>query len=214
MKSFMQEYGLLVVAILVVAFLTGMVIIFNSNMSDNTDTAYNDLYDYSTESIDGVSVAGGDTDNNATEEVLGAGLYDADGNLIRTLTLEETGTGARGVAALLTHGAMKVILPNGVISIDGSAFYECTNLLTITIPNGVEHINGYAFAGCTNLSSITIPNSVLSIGDCAFADCTYLSSITIPDDVMLIKPGAFKNVPHIYYNGSATGAPWGAKAIN
>ena len=29
-----------------------------------------------------------------------------------------------------------------------------------------------------------------------------------------ITSNAFKDVEHIYYNGTATGSPWGAKAVN
>ena len=57
------------------------------------------------------------------------------------------------------------------------------------------------------------PDSVKEIGENAFAGCTALN-LTIPDSVKLIEYNAFKNVPHIEYHGTATGAPWGAKAIN
>ena len=65
------------------------------------------------------------------------------------------------------------VIPNGVIGIDDSAFYKCSNSLTsITIPNGVTSIGIGAFQECSSLTSITIPSSVKSIGDEAFQDCT------------------------------------------
>ena len=58
---------------------------------------------------------------------------------------------------------------------------EITNLV---IPNGVTSIGGGAFYSCSNLISITIPNSVTSIGNKAFFNCTSLKAVylnaTIP----------------------------------
>ena len=46
-----------------------------------------------------------------------------------------------------------------------------------SIPNGVTSIGGRAFEDCSNLTEITIPNSVTSIGDNAFNDCSNLQNI-------------------------------------
>ena len=82
-------------------------------------------------------------------------------------------------------------IPDGVESIDSSAFRGCTSLTSITIPNSVTNIGGWAFEDCTSLKSITIPNSVTSIGEDAFQKCTSLTSITLPDSVTEIVWGAF-----------------------
>ena len=111
-------------------------------------------------------------------------------------------------------GLTSVIIPNSVTSIGEDAFFECTGLISVTIPNSVTSITTYAFAGCTSLRSVTIPDSVTSIDWGAFAGCTGLTSVTIPNSVTSIGSIAFDDVPHIYYNGTATGAPWGANSIN
>ena len=82
------------------------------------------------------------------------------------------------------------------------------------ITYAVTHIGYRAFLYCTSLTSVTIPNSVESIGEEAFYDCTGLTSITIPNSVESIDYYAFGNVPNIVYSGTATGSPWGAKAVN
>lgn len=41
-----------------------------------------------------------------------------------------------------------VIIPDGVTSIDNSAFYECTSITSITIPDSVTSIGDYAFKLC------------------------------------------------------------------
>ena len=64
-----------------------------------------------------------------------------------------------------------------VTSIGEQAFWDCSDLTSITIPNSVTTIGGSAFYGCSGLSSITIPNSVTSIGKEAFWDCSGLTVV-------------------------------------
>ncbi len=59
-------------------------------------------------------------------------------------------------------------IARGTVSISPEAFYQRSNLTSVTIPNSVTTIGDYAFCGCTNLTSITVPNSVTSIGFAAF----------------------------------------------
>ena len=66
-----------------------------------------------------------------------------------------------------------LVIVNGIL-IDGTT---CTG--DYIIPNGVTSIGGYAFYNCKSLTSIIIPNSVTSIGESAFFNCESLSSITI-----------------------------------
>ena len=46
-----------------------------------------------------------------------------------------------------------------------------------TIPNGIKTIAGGAFYNCSALTSVTIPNSVISIGNEVFYNCTSLINI-------------------------------------
>ncbi|HIV01279.1 MAG TPA: leucine-rich repeat domain-containing protein [Candidatus Caccopulliclostridium gallistercoris] len=87
-----------------------------------------------------------------------------------------------------------IIIQNGIINIEGYAFYKCYTLTSITIPNSIISIGEYAFE-YTNLSTITFEeNSTLtSIGLCAFQNCNNLTSITIPSGV--------KDINHYAFNG-------------
>ena len=67
-----------------------------------------------------------------------------------------------------------------VTRIGERAFFENTNLTSVTIPGGVTTIEAGAFDYCTGLTSVTIPNGVTTIGYSAFRYCTGLTSVSIP----------------------------------
>lgn len=72
-----------------------------------------------------------------------------------------------------------VVVEEGVTTVGGSSFKDCTSLTTVTIADGVQYIETAAFNGCTALSEITIPESVTYIKAGAFKDCNALTSVTI-----------------------------------
>jgi hypothetical protein len=51
----------------------------------------------------------------------------------------------------------QIIIPEGVLSIDGFAFLNCTGLATINLPSTITAIVNGAFDGCTNLLTINVP---------------------------------------------------------
>ena len=79
-----------------------------------------------------------------------------------------------------------------VTNIGDRAFYECSELTSVTIPDGVKSIGEYAFYRCGTLTSVILPGSVTSIGNSAFAYCSKLESITIPDSMTSIGGHAFE----------------------
>ena len=85
----------------------------------------------------------------------------------------------------------KVVIEDGVTSIGGHAFYECTNLTSVTIPDTVTRLGVESFFGCSKLTSVTIPDSVTNIAWYEFGNCTSLTSVTIPASVRVIGLGAF-----------------------
>lgn len=74
------------------------------------------------------------------------------------------------------------VIPDGVASIERSAFDGCAWLASVIMPDSVNRIGWAAFSGCSGLSSITIPGSVTSIEGWAFYSCTGLASVTFGED--------------------------------
>jgi hypothetical protein len=107
-----------------------------------------------------------------------------------------------------------VIIPQGIISIEESAFYENT-FKDIFLPDSVITIGKDAFykfwrGKNNNEFSITIPNSVRTIGGGAFLG-HFITKITIPSNVELQKPYTGRNVfeaefdTYYNYNGKRAG---------
>ena len=82
-------------------------------------------------------------------------------------------------------------IPASVLSIGNSAFFDCTELRSVTIPESVTYIDSSAFSCCEGLTEVTIPASVISIGESAFKCCTGLTSLTISEGVTAIGDEAF-----------------------
>lgn len=71
------------------------------------------------------------------------------------------------------------------------------------IPDGVKSICGKAFEECSGITNVSIPDSVAYIGWGAFRNCTGLESLTVPAGITQIESEAFENVSKVIYDGSA-----------
>ena len=144
------------------------------------------------------------------------GFYSADGSLIKAMTKKDVEV-SYGVAPSSDHpeikNATKFVWPEGVTKVGNCVFMGCTGLTSVTIPSTVTSIKVEAFRDCTSLNSLTIPNTVTNIWHDAFTGCTSLNPLTVPNTVTTISANAFKDVPKVIYNGTATGSPWGALAV-
>lgn len=83
----------------------------------------------------------------------------------------------------------KLVLPSTAQSLGTAAFYNNTDMASITIGASKIKISSYVFAGCTSLISIDINAAVIS--DHAFYGCTSLKNVTLGKDVAEIGEFAF-----------------------
>jgi hypothetical protein len=69
-----------------------------------------------------------------------------------------------------------LVIPNGVTSIEGFAFYGCSSLTSVTIPNSVKTIAYEAFSHCSKIKSLTIGSGMRTIR-AAFSYCFNLTDV-------------------------------------
>ncbi len=86
-----------------------------------------------------------------------------------------------------------VSLPTTLETMGASVFMDCTSLTSVTIPDGVTFISGDFFWGCTSLKSVTLPDSLWETGGCTFMDCTSLTSVRLPATLLSISWQMFKD---------------------
>jgi hypothetical protein len=107
----------------------------------------------------------------------------------------------------------KVIIPEGVTSIEAGTFSQCKNLSHVELPESLKTIEDNAFFDCEKLKSITLPKelkkigencfyqtsitniklpiSLQKIGSSAFSNCEQLNAITIPEKVTVLEEELF-----------------------
>lgn len=90
------------------------------------------------------------------------------------------------------HTVRKMSIPSSVTKIGDYAFYNCTNLSSLTLPSGVKEIGFSAFQGCKSLTSVTIPSGVKYISSFTFYECESLRFINLPSDLKYIGEEAFE----------------------
>lgn len=75
-----------------------------------------------------------------------------------------------------------VQVESGVTSIGTYAFWNCSQLESVSLPNTLTKIEAYAFSDCDRLNQITIPASVTSVGGWAFLGCVNLAHIGVAEE--------------------------------
>ncbi|MDR0302246.1 MAG: leucine-rich repeat protein, partial [Treponema sp.] len=121
-------------------------------------------------------------------------LYALNANSTKYVSLDLSDSTVTSIGSLAFYNCTNLIsitIGDNVTSIEEYAFQNSSSLASVTIGNNVTSIGGFAFEECTGLTSITIPNSVTSIGDGAFYNCTSLTNVMIPNSVTTIEQEAF-----------------------
>lgn len=90
-----------------------------------------------------------------------------------------------------------VTIEEGITGINKFAFCNCKNIESVSLPDTIEYIEYCAFRNCYKLEEINIPNGMNSIGEYAFDTCTALYDIEIPSTVTFIDVTAFGNCSNL-----------------
>jgi hypothetical protein len=106
-----------------------------------------------------------------------------------------------------------VTIPAGVTRIGHGAFAFCGSLTSATMPDSVTNFGAFTFFACSNLTTANISTNVTSIGASAFDSCTGLTNVNIPSGVINISGSAFQNcagLTGVMIPGSVTNIGCGA----
>ena len=91
-----------------------------------------------------------------------------------------------------------------VTVIGKKAFFNKSDVTSVTLGKNITTIGDFAFANCSYLTSVTLPESLTSIGASAFASCrTLAGDLVIPNGVEVISEKAFS------YCGQLTSVDFG-----
>ena len=93
----------------------------------------------------------------------------------------------------------QVVIPEGVITVQRMAFWNCTSLQVVSIPNSVAEIDGLSFMGCYSLRSLTVKkdNTRFAYEDGCLIDkesktlVVATTEAAIPDDGSVTSIGDF-----------------------
>jgi len=134
----------------------------------------------------------------------GPAFYDCDSLVIATTPYTNDG----GNIFSSCNNLRTIIVPEGVTTIKGGAFYQLTTMTKITLPSTLTSIGTQAFYNCSSLDSITIPEGVISIGDGAFWECNKMKSVSLPKSLNVIQSTGFaycRSLTSIVLPENATG---------
>jgi hypothetical protein len=136
------------------------------------------------------------TSNGTVEVTYGDNAYTGDIEIPAKITDPETNTEYTvttiGDKAFFQCTELtSITLPESITSIGDRAFAFCYYLKSINFPNGLTTIADRAFYKCYSLTDVTIPEAVTKIGTYAFADCVGFVHVTIPESVKELGSYAF-----------------------
>ena len=91
------------------------------------------------------------------------------------------------------RNARKVILSEGITSIDDYAFNRCQNLEQLVLPTSLQTIGAYAFYYCDSLEQLALPAGLRTIDAHTFEKCRNLVDVTFPDSLQTLGQDCFKD---------------------
>lgn len=93
----------------------------------------------------------------------------------------------------------EIVLPDSLIKICSSAFFDFKNLQKISIPDSVTEIGKETFKNCANLKHISLSRNLEYIPEYCFYGCKSLEALIIPDSVKNVGNNLFKECDSLEY---------------
>ena len=94
---------------------------------------------------------------------------------------------SNGTLLSYNGNASKIVIPDGVIKIGKSAFYDNDTVTEIILPDSVTHIGEYAMAECSSLSRVHLSKNLVSIEKQAFAwDYELKGTLLLPEGLQVL----------------------------
>lgn len=106
---------------------------------------------------------------------------------LRTVILGERANISAG--AFKNSAVMEIVL--FCATIPDEAFYNCTQLTTVTVAGDLTYLGISAFENCTKLSSFDFMGECEYIGDNAFYNCATLAAMTLPNGTVSFGDNVF-----------------------
>jgi hypothetical protein len=88
-------------------------------------------------------------------------------------------------------GINRISIPEGIVTINASAFANCRVAEPIRLPSSLQKIEALAFYGCNSIVNADL-SSVKSIGEGAFWDCAKLAQVTLGENLKALNPKTFR----------------------
>lgn len=93
----------------------------------------------------------------------------------------------------------KLVLSEGIESIERYAFFGCTNITDIAFPHSLKTIGDYAFGSLPYIESINLVEGLERIGNCAFVTDEELANVSLPSSLKWIGSSAFLSCAKLAY---------------
>ena len=88
-------------------------------------------------------------------------------------------------------------IPSSVTYIDGTAFYECENI--IQKENGIHYVDTWVVNADTDIQTITLRDNTVGFAEYAFSGCNNLTGYTVPENIKHISGSAFRDCANLTY---------------